>query len=185
MAKGGGGEWLREKTAARRTYILYLGSCISGCTGMGDSSARAFSVHGWYSVHFPTEPLQKKYISWGKMDRINLRFVPSSFRMYLSAKVNPVSFFSTIRTFPKAPFPTTRSNRNWFRLTVAPPCGQRHEPKSKTIVVGFNGRLGNINVLSSVEHTGFPCEFPIEKVVWQQRLERVRRSNFRPHPTRA
>lgn len=35
---------------------------------------------------------------------------PSSFRIYLSAKVRPVSLRSTMRTLPKAPLPTTLSN---------------------------------------------------------------------------
>lgn len=43
---------------------------------------------------------------------------PSSFLMYLSAKVRPVSLRSTMRTLPKAPLPTTRSSRKWFRFTV-------------------------------------------------------------------
>jgi hypothetical protein len=43
--------------------------------------------------------------------------LPSSFLMYFSANVKPVSFLSTIRTLPKAPFPTTLSNRKWLRLT--------------------------------------------------------------------
>ena len=55
----------------------------------------------------------------------------SSFRMYLSANVRPVSFRSTIRTFPNAPLPTTRSKRKWLRLT------------------------------SSVMHIGFPLELPM------------------------
>jgi hypothetical protein len=38
--------------------------------------------------------------------------------MYLRAKVKPVSFRSTMRTLPKAPFPTTRSNRKWLRFTA-------------------------------------------------------------------
>lgn len=42
----------------------------------------------------------------------------SSFRMYFKAKVKPVSFRSTIRTFPKAPFPTTRRSRKWFKFTI-------------------------------------------------------------------
>lgn len=42
---------------------------------------------------------------------------PSSFRMYFRANVRPVSFFSTMRTFPKAPLPTTRRRRNWFKFT--------------------------------------------------------------------
>ena len=37
--------------------------------------------------------------------------VPSSLRIYFRAKVKPVSFRSTMRTFPNAPFPTTRSRR--------------------------------------------------------------------------
>ena len=37
--------------------------------------------------------------------------------MYFRANVNPVSFRSTIRTFPNAPLPTTRSNRKWLRFT--------------------------------------------------------------------
>ena len=44
--------------------------------------------------------------------------LPSSFRIYFKANVNPVSFRSTIRTFPKAPFPTTLSSRKWLRLTI-------------------------------------------------------------------
>ena len=44
--------------------------------------------------------------------------VLSSFRMYLRAKVKPVSFRSTIRTLPKAPLPTTRRRRKWLRLTA-------------------------------------------------------------------
>lgn len=44
--------------------------------------------------------------------------LPSSLRMYLRAKVNPVSFRSTIRTLPNAPFPTTLKSRKWLRLTV-------------------------------------------------------------------
>lgn len=36
---------------------------------------------------------------------------PSSFRMYFSANDSPVSFRSTMRTFPKAPRPTTRRRR--------------------------------------------------------------------------
>ena len=55
----------------------------------------------------------------------------SSFRMYFSANVRPVSFRSTIRTFPNAPLPTTRSKRKWLRLT------------------------------SSVMHIGFPLELPM------------------------
>lgn len=48
-----------------------------------------------------------------KLGRLNgVQLEPSSFRMYLRANVNPVSFFSTIRTLPKAPFPTTRNSRN-------------------------------------------------------------------------
>jgi hypothetical protein len=43
---------------------------------------------------------------------------PSSFRMYLSAKVRPVSFRSTMRTLPNAPLPTTRSSRKWLRFTA-------------------------------------------------------------------
>lgn len=46
---------------------------------------------------------------------------PSSLRMYLSANERPVSLRSTIRTLPKAPRPTTRSRRKWFKLTRAPP----------------------------------------------------------------
>lgn len=38
--------------------------------------------------------------------------------MYLRAKDRPVSFLSTIRTLPKAPRPTTRSKRKWFRFTA-------------------------------------------------------------------
>lgn len=41
----------------------------------------------------------------------------SSLRMYFNAKVSCVSFLSTIRTLPKAPLPTTRSNLKWLRLT--------------------------------------------------------------------
>lgn len=41
----------------------------------------------------------------------------SSLRMYLRAKVRPVSLRSTMRTLPKAPLPTTRSRRKWLRLT--------------------------------------------------------------------
>lgn len=44
--------------------------------------------------------------------------VPSSFRIYFSANVRPVSFLSTILTLPKAPLPTTRRRRKWFRLTA-------------------------------------------------------------------
>jgi hypothetical protein len=55
----------------------------------------------------------------------------SSFRMYFNANVRPVSFRSTIRTFPNAPLPTTRSKRKWLRLT------------------------------SSVMHIGFPLELPM------------------------
>src|SRR5271170_3609791 len=44
--------------------------------------------------------------------------VPSSLRMYFSAKVNPESLRSTMRTLPKAPLPTTRSRRKWLRHTV-------------------------------------------------------------------
>ena len=44
--------------------------------------------------------------------------IPSSLRIYFNAKVKPVSFFSTIRTLPKAPLPTTRSSRNWFKFTI-------------------------------------------------------------------
>ena len=43
---------------------------------------------------------------------------PSSLRIYFRAKVRPVSLRSTILTFPKAPFPTTRSSRKWLRLTA-------------------------------------------------------------------
>lgn len=43
---------------------------------------------------------------------------PSSFLMYLSAKVRPVSLRSTMRTLPKAPLPTTRSRRKWLRFTA-------------------------------------------------------------------
>ena len=42
--------------------------------------------------------------------------------MYLRAKVKPVSFRSTMRTFPNAPFPTTRRSRKWLRLTVERVC---------------------------------------------------------------
>ena len=42
---------------------------------------------------------------------------PSSLRMYLSAKVRPVSLRSTMRTLPNAPLPTTRSSRKWLRFT--------------------------------------------------------------------
>lgn len=51
--------------------------------------------------------------------------VPSSFRMYFRAKVRPVSFRSTMRTFPKAPLPTTRKRRKWLRLTRFGPRCQR------------------------------------------------------------
>lgn len=46
------------------------------------------------------------------------KHIPSSLRIYFNAKVKPVSFFSTIRTLPKAPLPTTRSSRNWFKFTI-------------------------------------------------------------------
>lgn len=46
--------------------------------------------------------------------------VPSSLRMYLSANDSPVSLRSTIRTLPKAPRPTTRRRRKWFKLTKVP-----------------------------------------------------------------
>ena len=36
---------------------------------------------------------------------------PSSLRIYFRAKVRPVSFLSTMRTFPNAPLPTTRRRR--------------------------------------------------------------------------
>lgn len=45
--------------------------------------------------------------------------LPSSFRIYLRANVRLVSLRSTIRTLPKAPRPTTRNSRKWFRFTVA------------------------------------------------------------------
>lgn len=41
----------------------------------------------------------------------------SSFRIYLRANVNLVYLCSTIRTLPKAPFPTTRPRVKWFRPT--------------------------------------------------------------------
>ena len=44
--------------------------------------------------------------------------MPSSLRMYLSAKVKPVSLRSTMRTLPNAPLPTTRRSLKWLRLTA-------------------------------------------------------------------
>ena len=38
--------------------------------------------------------------------------------MYFNAKDSPVSFLSTIRTFPNAPRPTTRRRRKWFKFTA-------------------------------------------------------------------
>lgn len=52
------------------------------------------------------------------MHRYAARPVPSSFRIYFNANDRPVSFLSTIRTFPKAPLPTTRSRRKWFKFTA-------------------------------------------------------------------
>jgi len=48
------------------------------------------------------------------------RAVPSSFRMYFNANDRPVSFLSTMRTFPNAPRPTTRRRRKWLRFTAKP-----------------------------------------------------------------
>lgn len=76
----------------------------------------------------------------------------SSFLMYFRAKVRPESFRSTILTFPKAPFPTTRRRRKWLRLTVT--ChGQLRQR-------GMDG-MGGISEPSSVDTTGFPCALPI------------------------
>lgn len=51
---------------------------------------------------------------WLSLPRVD---VPSSLRIYFSAKDKFVSFLSTIRTLPKAPRPTTRNNRKWLRFT--------------------------------------------------------------------
>lgn len=47
-------------------------------------------------------------LRWGKGEGGT---IPASFLMYLRANVKLVSFLSTMRTFPNAPFPTTRSSR--------------------------------------------------------------------------
>lgn len=64
---------------------------------------------------------QLQSLKWGsgrRVARAKSGNAPSSFRMYFSANDRPVSFLSTIRTFPKAPRPTTRRRRKWFRLTA-------------------------------------------------------------------
>ena len=61
------------------------------------------------------------YDSFGVWRALN---VPSSLRIYLRAKVKPVSFLSTMRTLPKAPLPTTLSSRKWLRLTIWMNTGQ-------------------------------------------------------------
>ena len=56
--------------------------------------------------------------------------MPSSLRMYLSAKVKPVSLRSTMRTLPNAPLPTTRRSLKWLRLT-APESGSQPTSKAR------------------------------------------------------
>ena len=76
------------------------------------------------------------------------QFAPSSFRMYFSANDSPVSFRSTMRTFPKAPRPTTRNRRKWFRLTV---CGP---PRSVIDIPKSNRDHGRSRLTLAVEVDG-------------------------------
>lgn len=60
-------------------------------------------------------------------------YSPSSFRIYLRANVRPESFLSTMRTFPNAPFPTTRRRRKWLRLTIQKKRSAQKQ-KSSTVI---------------------------------------------------
>lgn len=97
------------------TSIPHPGSCIASCIEMDGSDAQAFVVRGSYSVRFPTVPLSCVRTAIDTLEKQS--GLPSSFLMYFKANVRPVSFLSTILTFPNAPLPTTRRSRKWSRFT--------------------------------------------------------------------
>lgn len=90
----------------------------------------------------------------------------SSFRMYFKANVRPVSFLSTMRTFPKAPFPTTLSNRKWLRFTVWVVSCCRYamgwrKQLQRVYIIQHISMAGGKHIPSSVNTTGFPELLPI------------------------
>ncbi len=113
--------------------------------------------------------------------------IPSSFRMYFNAKDSPVSFLSTIRTFPNAPRPTTRKRRKWLRFTAKEtrrgqllPLGFRRRQRPRTGADqgrrqrgGKEGRGGSVSCGSSPSpsnSTGLPWPFPM--VIGERRFGR-------------
>jgi hypothetical protein len=74
-----------------------------------------------------------------------------------------VSFLSTILTLPKAPLPTTRRRRKWFKFAASARSCQQVTSRGK----GNEGALDSMGTPSPSNSTGFPWLFPMAAdVVW-------------------
>lgn len=124
-------------------------------------------------------------MSWMPHEGSGRYDIPSSFRMYFNAKDSPVSFLSTIRTFPNAPRPTTRKRRKWFRFTAhrdgggqLSPLDFRRRQRAKTGAdqgrrqrgEKEEGRGGCGSSPSPSNSTGLPWPFPM--VIGERRFGR-------------
>ena len=109
-----------QQSCQRTLYVR--GSIVTHMYSISWKLYRRLQIKGWFRcssirrslIMFRTLSDRMTVAIWGQRTHEALRGEnnePSSLRIYFRAKVRPVSFLSTMRTFPKAPLPTTRSKR--------------------------------------------------------------------------